>query len=392
MTNEVCNYPLVFVHGMFGWGESKGINQIAPYWGATTGNIPDFLRNKGYECYAASVGPISSAWDQACELYAQLKGTRVDYGKAHSKKYSHRQFGREYKKPLFDGWGRDKKVHLIGHSFGGNVIRLLVHLLVYGDAEEISASGKEVSDLFKGGNDDLVYSVTAICTPLNGTAAYEVADRLKLLNPIKSTAIFWSCIAGRSWLNGRVTDSHLEQFGLTNTPGLKDALPASKAIKFFKQTTDSIAYDLSQKGANAINDSVRIAPNVYYFTIPFNAVTYSQKRNKQIVSDSNFFLLHVTSNLMLNNARKNSDNLDYGNDGLVDVSSACCPTNEPGEKYVHGEIPRKGVWNMMPVRKGDHGTPIGLFANRQETRNFYLEITALLKSIESKADDTAEKI
>jgi len=34
--------------------------------------------------YAASVAPNGSAWDRACELYAQLSGTRVDYGKAHT--------------------------------------------------------------------------------------------------------------------------------------------------------------------------------------------------------------------------------------------------------------------------------------------------------------------
>ncbi len=51
-----------------------------PYWGMTTGSLPDYLATKGYETYAASVGPLSSAWDRACELYAQLVGARTDYG------------------------------------------------------------------------------------------------------------------------------------------------------------------------------------------------------------------------------------------------------------------------------------------------------------------------
>ena len=41
-----------------------------------------FLREKGYDCHAASVSPTGSAWDRACELYAQLAGKRTDYGAA----------------------------------------------------------------------------------------------------------------------------------------------------------------------------------------------------------------------------------------------------------------------------------------------------------------------
>ena len=48
---------------------------------------------------------MGSAWDRTCELYAQLTGTRVDYGKAHAEKYGHARYGRTYEKPLFPGWG-----------------------------------------------------------------------------------------------------------------------------------------------------------------------------------------------------------------------------------------------------------------------------------------------
>ena len=44
------------------------------------GDLIAFLRKKGFDCYAASVAPYGSAWDRACELYAQLSGTEVDYG------------------------------------------------------------------------------------------------------------------------------------------------------------------------------------------------------------------------------------------------------------------------------------------------------------------------
>ena len=119
MSMKSLKYPVVFVHGMFGWGEDVAIDKVITYWGITCGSITKYLRSKNIECYSVSVGPTSSAWDQACELYAQLTGTTVDYGKVHSEKHNHKQFGRQFTKSAFDGWSEDKKVHLVGHSFGG---------------------------------------------------------------------------------------------------------------------------------------------------------------------------------------------------------------------------------------------------------------------------------
>ena len=116
------HYPYVFVHGMGGWGADEGINDLIPYWGATTGALMPKLRENGYECYDASVGPISSCWDRACELYAQMVGDTVDYGEAHAKAHNHARYGRTYTTPLFDGWGKSekngviKKVNLVGHT------------------------------------------------------------------------------------------------------------------------------------------------------------------------------------------------------------------------------------------------------------------------------------
>ena len=30
--------PVVFVHGLMGWGERAGLNSVLPYWGMTTGS------------------------------------------------------------------------------------------------------------------------------------------------------------------------------------------------------------------------------------------------------------------------------------------------------------------------------------------------------------------
>lgn len=41
------------------------------------GDLISYLNEKGFDSYAASVSPFGSAWDRACELYAQIYGKRL---------------------------------------------------------------------------------------------------------------------------------------------------------------------------------------------------------------------------------------------------------------------------------------------------------------------------
>lgn len=66
----------VFIHGTAGWGSYDKRNEKMPYWGMRGGDLISYLNEKGFECYAASVSPFGSAWDCACELYAQIFGKR----------------------------------------------------------------------------------------------------------------------------------------------------------------------------------------------------------------------------------------------------------------------------------------------------------------------------
>lgn len=375
-------YPIVFVHGMFGWGENEGINKKAPYWGGTTGSLTGYLSNKGVECYAASVGPMSSAWDQACELYALLKGTRIDYGENHSRIYDHKRFGREYKKPLIENWSRDRKIHLVGHSFGGNAIRLLAHLLEYGAPDEVAASKDDVSPLFLGGQKDLICSITAICSPLNGTDAYETIQRFKLMGLTKFLTLSYTVTMSRTGLHGKLVDFHLEQMGVNKTEDIKDQKKFMDAMRILYRCKESIDYDMSEKGTKELNGFIKTVPSVCYFSYPFNMVEKNKKGNL-VPKNQKFPFLWFTSKLMLeNDKRTNKESL--GNDGLVNVSSAMHPFNEPHKNYNPGEPIEPGVWNVMPVGTGDHGTPIGLFANKKETRDFYDNLLVLLQNVENK--------
>ena len=43
--------PVVFVHGLLGWGQRDKIYRIMPYWGMTTGSLTDYLSAKGLHPY-----------------------------------------------------------------------------------------------------------------------------------------------------------------------------------------------------------------------------------------------------------------------------------------------------------------------------------------------------
>lgn len=379
-------YPLIFVHGMFGWGEHEGINNYLPYWGATSGNITEYMDGLGCESHAASVGPVSSAWDRACELYAQLTGTWVDYGKAHSERCHHKQFGRNYNKPLIEDWSAENKIHLIGHSFGGTTIRMLAHLLTHGAPEEVEASGANVSPLFKGGNGDWIASLIAICTPLNGTAAHDTVVRYKLKNVLINAACLYTGTIGRTPLNGSLVDFHLEQFGLSNTPGQKDTAPFSDAVKRVSASNDQIEYDMSPEGTKKINDRIEISPEIYYFSYPYNAIKESKSGKHLLPSNTKFPFLTFTSAWLVKDIKDHSEEPEnvekLYNDGLVDTFSATHPHDEPHCLWDETTKIKPGIWHVMPITQGDHGSAIGLFEKKDVTHKFYQEMLKVLEGVE----------
>lgn len=375
--NSKNNFPLIFVHGMFGWGSSVGIDKIAPYWGSTTGNLINYLTDCGYNCCSASVGPVSSAWDCACELYAQLTGTRVDYGAAHSKRHPHERFGRKYNKPLIPDFGKTK-VHLIGHSHGGQVIRQLAHLLTYGDEDEINATDKnDISGLFTGGKEDWISSITTICTPNNGTTLFHLAEQANVVKPIGRAADFGLAVIGRTFIHGRLVDFQLEQYGLTPLRGEKKADKIITSMNRMRDTDDNVLSDLSFRGAFELNNRIKISKNINYFCYTSNGCNDDYKPNK-----IKFPILRPLSKLISQKDLPEDqlgltfDDSWRSNDGLVNTPSGKNPITEPSKEY--DGIIEPGIWNVMPVLNGDHGQAAGLMANKDKLHGFYKNLAQML--------------
>ena len=391
-------YPTIYVHGLMGWGEHDQIYAVTPYWGLTSDLMP-YLTGKGYESYAASVGPLSSAWDRACELYAQLTGTTVDYGAAHAAEYDHARYGVTYDKPLFEGWSADKKINLVGHSFGGATIRLFLDILADGSAEEqaaAKAAGTEVSPFFQGGKADWVYSLTTLAAPHNGTTFLECCGDMTQFAAEASTTM--AKLLGISDFKG-VYDFQLEQFGFYRKDG-ETVLEALDRVLHsdFLSHNDNVFRDLTIDRALELNDDIEIQPNVYYFSYTGDKTRQSTLTGERTSAVDMTPLFVPFANQMCGYYDQTTaggfriDKSWAPNDGLVNTVSALYPTDSAGRCLTQsgkaGYVQQDGysnvgyqpgVWNVMPVRHYDHGNfiagmPVPDLASQSipALRQFYL--------------------
>lgn len=382
------NYPVVLVHGLGGYGDNSPMNVGVSYWGGTSGSIKSYLQAKGYKVYVPTVGAYSSTWDRACELYAQLTGTTVDYGEAHSAAHNHDRYGTEYTKPMISGWGEKSnggqmmKINLIGHSFGGETVRMLTWLLENGSEAEKKASGDDVSPLFEGGKGDYVFSVTTLCSPHNGSQLSEVANSAGKIFGIKdSTNLTVSVISnllnftgGKSGIFSGIAD--IIGFSFGSSKEIQDTISRIAA-----SGDDNAIYELSPDGAAELNKKMGMVKDVYYFSYSYSTLEDGKPLANTLPVLSPLAVLMRDYTGTTDGGIKIDESWS-DNDGLVSVASAKFPK---GEK--HADIPddltecETGIWYVMPVRQGDHGTPIGLNESAKDTRAFYDEITTMLNTV-----------
>ncbi len=383
-------YPYVLVHGLGGWGDGDGINESAKYWGSGAGDLKAYLTEQGYTVYTPSVGPVSSAWDRACELYAQLTGTQVDYGEAHSKEHGHDRFGEEFDTALVENWGEKinggqrVKINLVGHSFGGATVRLLTSLLEYGSDAEIDATGDETSPLFTGGKGDRVNSVTALCAPHNGSSLTEIInDAGSILGIGDTTSLLVNLcfnIAGISEPVSGIYDFKLDHFGIGAVEG--DESDVTTAVgNFIKVGKDNAVYDLSPDGAAELNKTIKTVEDVYYFSYAYSTTKEGSLLKGQVPDSGTFTLLYPVALAMGSYTGTTDggiviDETWQENDGLVNVVSAQFPAGEnhidfPTEEDAKFE---RGIWYVAPTSRGHHGTVIGLGADTESTQKFYTDL------------------
>lgn len=365
MANKL--HPFVFVHGMMGWGEDKKFYKFIPYWGMVTGNYPRRMREKGYEVYTPSVSPLGSAWDRACELYANLTGTRVDYGVAHSKKYGHDRFGQTFTTPMLPNWTPERSIHMLGHSFGGPTMRMFVELLRNGSEEERAATpAGELSPLFEGGHGDLVKSITSISGPFDGITFPHALPRLVDYGLTYGIPIVASIIGNVG--TGNVYDFQMSQWGITEVKGkerhITNALNFPKIRKYAK-AKDNVFADIHIDQAAELNRFLSVPAEQYLFAVTGNGT--KKGKNGNWVKDKIMIFAFAPFAYSLGKfpdqtiAGIQIDDEWRMNDGIVPVASGRHPRTEPWCEFedVKDKPIQKGIWHALPNGWGDHGTVIG---------------------------------
>lgn len=340
------NYTYVFVHGLSGWGHYDFQNNFFPYWGMKNGSLIKFLNKNGFMTYDASVAPQGSAWDRACELYAQLTGSVTDYGLEHSQRCGHERFGRDYSKDkLIPEWDEKNKINLIGHSFGGVTVRLLAHLMANGSPAEMEVTPQDsISPLFTGGKAEWIYSVTCLAAPHNGTSAYHVPDE----NPEPKSGM------------EKMMDKR-------NSPD-KDG----------RADYDYADFDMHVQNASEINSWLKTIDTAYYFSYACSATEEDEKGNFVPLKGKMEKLFQRSAVRMGSFEGTTPDGTYFGkewkeNDGLVNTISALHPDFAPYEIYDGKLNIKKGIWYVMPVYQGDHMSLQGGLTIKNDMRNFYIQ-------------------
>ncbi len=363
--NAENNYPIVFIHGFMGWGPEEMGDYS--YWGGENNYIKE-LESDGFIVFEVSVGPISSNYDRAVEVFYQLKGGQVDYGVVHSEKNNIiRSPVKKNYVGLYPEWSEKNPIHIFGHSMGGQTARMLNYLLIQ---EVYQKNGiREESDLLGNSYSGWIKSISTISTPHDGTT---------LTHIITSTIPYIQYFAGLAGLFGNsYFDFDLEQFGikkqknetwLSFITGLKD--------NSIIDTRNFSTYDLSLVGAKDFNSYVQASPDVYYFSF----ITSSTKRDKKTT-----FHVPLDNTPLLNKARakligsrpgywddgSQTDSLWYENDGVVNSISMFGPTSgvngpDPIIEYDPKDILITGQWYWEKIDRMDHWSVIGHFGSEEK--------------------------
>ena len=368
--------PTILVHGFNGYGpDAKAGKLIGNYWGGfAAGNLAATLRNKNCRVYEANISPLASNWDRACELYACIKGGRVDYGAAHSAKYGHARFGRTYP-GIYPEWDNDHPVNIWGHSLGAPTARLMVSLLYWGDSAEQAAAPNDCSPLFKGAYKTGVNALQTVSGVNNGTSLADIGYDLlaKPLGNEKADQLFSEIFMKFGFYMTqtpaqaidltKLWDPELEEWGYTPVPGESGA-QARKLMESNKsfQTKDNAFFDMTSENCAKLNATFKDNPNVYYFARPTQC-THDLNGGPKQVQDKTALLLGPLSDILgtVKCDRTGGGWKDsyYKNDGMVNTELTKAPFNNATSKVV--ETPTRGAWVNLPVWHCEHAAAVGFY-------------------------------
>ncbi len=245
---------IIFVHGLFGWGK-KELGGL-PYWGYAGEVDPH-----GFIVREANCGPVSSFHDRACEVAAQIKGAKIDYGASHSETQGHSRFSDDHTgNALVPNWSEDNPAIIIGHSAGGHTALRLQQLL----ADDFWGWGS---------NAQWIEAVVCLSGVLNGsTLPYLLGcDKQSGLitgsfGPFLGKAIQFFAMAGGGAIEN-IFDFDLDQWIGEGKGGNFHDIVSAIDHSNFATGKDNLAFDLTLQGGYVANQLCQTHPQTYYLSL-----------------------------------------------------------------------------------------------------------------------------
>ena len=371
--NAQNNYPIVLVHGFIGWGPEEMIGY--KYWGGFW-DIEKHLEEQGFEVYTVSIGPVSSNWERAVEVYYQLKGGQVDYGKAHAAKFGvvQKPEGKIFE-GLYPEWDAEKPIHLLAHSMGGQTVRMLNYLMENTFTTDSLSVSLEQSALLGDSLSGWIKSITTISSPHNGTTYFDV--RMKSI-PFFQNFIGLAAVIGSNFYDFDLQHWDLEQKENESWQEYYARMENHPAW----QSKNISTWDLSIEGAREMNSKLLASPNIYYFSFATTCSKLNRKTGKYVPSGKVFISLRgnvkkIGQQIATYSDSTKTDSTWFENDGVVNTSSMWGPTtglngSENIVKFEENKELKPGQWYTFGPYKMDHYYVIGqaIMSKKQRKKLF----------------------
>jgi triacylglycerol lipase len=360
------------------------------YWGGKN-NYVKMFEDKGYEVFEISVGPVSSNYERAIEMYYQLKGGQVDYGKRHSQKYKIIQKPLEKKyQGLYPEWSEEKPIHIIGHSMGGQTARMLDHLLSQELYEDQRGLIKEKSELLGSISKGYIRSITAISTPHNGTTLSEIVTKTI---PFIQYFVGIAGVVGTDFYN---FDLEQWSFKRNSKESWSSYLYRMRNHNSWK-TKNISSWDLSLSGAEELNSFLQISSDIYYFSIITSTTMKKENSDFHIPVKGTSIITRTRSKIIgSRNGYWPDGNMTtsewYENDGVVNSISMKAPVSksngsDASSKYDPNDLLITGQWYWMKIPGMDHWNIIGHLANKErkeKSKSFFISHLNRLSDLPSR--------
>lgn len=389
-------YPVVFVHGFAGFGRSEGLG--FRYWGGY-GDIESALKKSfsDQQFFTAAVGPFSSNWDRAVELFYQIKGGCVDYGAGHSAAAGHLRYGRCFT-GFYPQWNSDHPIHIVAHSMGGQTARTLAQLL--------SGNGDPKNRQLFGNipvGSSWIRSITTLSTPHDGTTLADLmTDSMPFIQPLVAGLAIMA--GGADGMTRFIFDFKLDHWGIQrqgDQESFPDYLQRVMAFGLWSGVSkkDLGSYDLSTKGAAELNAWVKDRPEIYYFSYGTQSTWTSRVTGWEypLPLMNPLFSVFAGPAFMGRYSRveQGSPVIErswWPNDGMVNTRSmrgptikscedAFCATGSEIREADKEEGLLPGVWNWKGIQAElDHADIIG-WSLKFDSVRFYRDLVDMLRTL-----------